>query len=237
MIFLVILIWQRGISHFFGIKLSTNFITPYLAKNPHDFWARWHITLSSWVRDYIYIPLGGHSAKFFAAFPLLISWFAMGLWHGAVTNFIIWGMYWFVIIFIYHIIKYIKFHIGNVSPLNVENKFIDFVKRLLSILFMFNVVTFGWIIFRSQNITQIIAFAKSLISGIDVSSILNLSYLHLYAIALFLIVYEMLQYYQNDELFIYKRNFYYQLTFYTIMFLMFINIEAVSNSNFLYFQF
>lgn len=224
----------RGISHFLGIKLSTNFNLPYFAKNPPDFWRRWHITLSSWVRDYIYIPLGGRNSRFFGMCSLFIAWFLMGLWHGAAWHFVLWGLYWFFLIIAYRLINYA---FRNVQPLKIKNKFMGIFKNLVVTILMFHLTAYGWIIFRSQSSTQITAFTKSLISGISIRGLLAIDYFYLYAIILFLVIYEALQYFKDDQLFIYKKNFYYQLAFYMVLFFMFIEIGAVSNARFLYFQF
>lgn len=222
----------RGISHFFGIKLSTNFNLPYLAKNPSDFWKRWHITLSSWVRDYIYIPLGGIKRPFLGMFPILITMSLMGLWHGADWNFVLWGLYWFFIIMIYRstkaIFKKVKFPKG---------KFLSVLSKSVSIIIMFHITCYSWIVFRSQSLTQIYSFTKSLVSGINLTSMFNVSYLYLYVIILFLIIYESWNYVKNDQLFICKTNFYYRLAFYLILFFMYVEIGAVSNIRFIYFQF
>ncbi len=225
----------RGISYFFGIELSANFNIPYFAKNPHDFWSRWHTTLSSWVRDYIYIPLGGHNAKFLAALPLLAAWFMMGLWHGAAWNFVLWGIYWFIIVFVYHAFKLIRFNLTRDK--DKKKAFLGGKADFFKILIMFHITAFGWIIFRSKSLAQAASFTKSLISGISIPSLLNADYAFLYVAALFLIIYESLQYFQNDETFIYKKNFYLQMVFYISLFFIYVEVYSASNVNFLYFQF
>ena len=219
----------RGVSSFFGINLSINFNIPYFAKNPSDFWRRWNITLSSWVRDYIYVPLGGQDSIFFGIFPLFIAWFIMGLWHGAALNFILWGMYWFIVIIAYRIIGHLSF----------QNRFtiINKIKSILCIIIMFHITAYGWIFFRSKSLSQIIAFTKSLFSGINLTNIFSVSYFYLYAIILFLIIYEFLQYYYEDTMFIPNKNFYWQMIFYITIFFIYIEIGSVSDVKFLYFQF
>ena len=218
----------RGVSNFFGITLSSNFDTPYFAKNPADFWRRWNMTLSSWVRDYVYIPLGGKEAKFFGAIPLLIAWFMMGLWHGAAWNYVLWGLYWFAVILAYRAIK---------SHFPSEKTGFGIFGSLFSIILMFHVTAFGWLIFRSTSISQIMAFVNALALGINAASLFNISYLYLASIMLFLLIYEAIQCKLSDQLFIYKKNFYFQLVFYMILFFMYVNIESISNVEFLYFQF
>ena len=82
----------RGVSKLFGIELMLNFNLPYVATNPSDFWRRWHISLSTWLRDYLYIPLGGN--RFGSTYRnLMITMVLGGLWHGASWNFVWWGVY------------------------------------------------------------------------------------------------------------------------------------------------
>jgi D-alanyl-lipoteichoic acid acyltransferase DltB (MBOAT superfamily) len=84
----------RGTARMFGIKLSDNFLFPFLQDNPRDFWRHWHISLSSWLRDYLFIPIGGSVGSFgLIARNLMITMVLGGLWHGASWNFVIWGAY------------------------------------------------------------------------------------------------------------------------------------------------
>lgn len=88
-----------GIARIFGFRLPENFNQPYLSKSVSEFWRRWHITLGSWFRDYVYIPLGGNRVKTIINFRnLLIVWMLTGLWHGASWNFVLWGLYFGVFI-------------------------------------------------------------------------------------------------------------------------------------------
>jgi len=84
----------RGVARLFGVQLMRNFKSPYLALSPGDFWRRWHITLSFWFRDYVYIPLGGsRQGRWRTQFNLLLTMTLAGLWHGAGWNFVLWGVY------------------------------------------------------------------------------------------------------------------------------------------------
>ncbi len=88
-----------GLGRMLGFEFSGNFNYPYIAKSITDFWRRWHISLSSWFRQYLYFPLGGNRCKPLRnCFNLLVVWFATGFWHGANWNFILWGLYFFVLL-------------------------------------------------------------------------------------------------------------------------------------------
>lgn len=131
----------RGIAKLFGVELMRNFHTPYFATNPSDFWQRWHISLSTWIRDYLYIPLGGNrgtAAKVMR--NLVLTMFLGGLWHGAGVLFIVWGLYHGILLVIYRLF-----------PID------DFLRRrfgraghVLSIVTFFHLVVIGWIFFRAQ---------------------------------------------------------------------------------------
>ena len=84
-----------GLGHMFGFNFLENFNYPYISRSITEFWRRWHISLSTWFRDYVYIPLGGNrvsKSKFLR--NIFVVWFLTGLWHGAAWNFILWGLYY-----------------------------------------------------------------------------------------------------------------------------------------------
>ena len=109
----------RGSAGLLGVKLSTNFNSPYASKTIQEFWSRWHITLSSWFRDYLYIPLGGNRKKVIRnIFNLLLTMLIAGLWHGASWNFVIWGFLYGIILSL----RYTKQIIG----INYKDLFVYF---------------------------------------------------------------------------------------------------------------
>lgn len=130
-----------GLGAMFGFKFNENFNNPYIAKNITDFWRRWHISLSSYFRDYVYFSLGGSrvSSALRKIFNLFVVWFLTGLWHGANYTFIIWGMYYFIL-------------------LVVEKNFLlkYFNKNFFGLMFahLYTIVSFviGWVIFRANNL-------------------------------------------------------------------------------------
>ncbi len=139
----------RGISKLFGYELLPNFDKPYLAKSPTDFWRRWHMSLSQWIRDYIYIPLGGSRASTMRwIVNLFITFFVVGLWHGASWNYIIWGLYYWVLYIIYRFFKtYFNWKVFRTR-----------FNYLVSIPFMFLLTNFGWLIFRETDLQYLIKY-------------------------------------------------------------------------------
>ena len=129
-----------GLGKMFGFEFNMNFNYPYVSKSITEFWRRWHISLSSWFRDYVYIPLGGNRvSKIKHIRNLLIVWFLTGLWHGAAWNFVAWGLYYGVILIIE---KYF------LSP--VLDRLPDVVRRIYSIV----LVVIGWVLFFSSSFGQ-----------------------------------------------------------------------------------
>jgi len=139
-----------GIAELIGFHLPKNFFRPYLSKNPTEFWRRWNITLSSFIRDYIYISLGGNrKGTIRTYFNLEVSMLLCGLWHGAAWNFIIWGGYHGVLLLFHKFItKRLKF-VPKLIPSLKEN-FRLIIKILVTQYFIF----LGWIMFRVGNLSD-----------------------------------------------------------------------------------
>lgn len=132
----------RGTSKLLGVELVKNFEQPYLSRNITEFWRRWHISLSSFLKDYLYIPLGGNRVKNRMSFNLMITMLLGGLWHGANWNFMIWGGLHGLYLLIHK-----AFNKKNKKPKNYSK-----LNSSLSTLFTFILVTFTWLFFRSQTI-------------------------------------------------------------------------------------
>lgn len=147
-----------GSARLLGIHFPDNFNWPYLAVSPRDFWKRWHITLSSWVRDYLYLPLSGaryrdrsdggidvqventQASKQMLTFSLFLSWFIMGLWHGASWNFAFWGVWHAALIYIYRLVK-VRFGTINERAASIVGWCLTLPAVML-----------GWIPFRASSL-------------------------------------------------------------------------------------
>ncbi|MCK5127037.1 MAG: MBOAT family protein [candidate division Zixibacteria bacterium] len=141
----------RGCAKCLGIELMLNFNFPLIATNPSDRWRRWHISLSTWLRDYLYIPLGGNRKGSFMNYRnLLITMFLGGLWHGAAYSYVIWGV-WEGIFLIGHRLMRPIF-----KGTEFITKYIPYrIRHVFRVVVFFNLVCFGWIFFRSQSPGQI----------------------------------------------------------------------------------
>ncbi len=145
----------RGTAKMLGIQLPENFLSPYFAKTPSEFWRRWHITLSEWIRDYIYIPLGGNSGGLIRSSVVAITtMFISGLWHGANWTFVIWGFFHGVLLLLERMIK-------KVDPFSA--KWSSRLQEFGSHLLMFSMISFGWLIFRAKSWGDALIMIKGLL--------------------------------------------------------------------------
>ena len=139
----------RGAAKCLGFELRLNFDHPYIAKNPSDFWRRWHISLSTWLRDYLYIPLGGNrGGKIKTYRNLALTMLLGGLWHGAAWNFVFWGAYQGAVLMIHRALSPLlaRLRIPLAAPLR-------WLWHLVRVLFMFQVICIGWLFFRASHHT------------------------------------------------------------------------------------
>ena len=144
-----------GCARLFGISLKQNFNFPYFSRSIPEFWRRWHISLMTWFRDYIYFPLGGsRCARWKVIRNTLIVFFVSGLWHGANWTFICWGLYHACLIALY-----ILFGINTKSKdVVAQGRLLPSVRELFQLTITFFLAVIGWIIFRSENMPQAYEF-------------------------------------------------------------------------------
>ena len=138
-----------GLGRMFGFRLPENFNSPYRATSVGDFWRRWHMSLSFWLRDYLYIPLGGSRVTVLKAIRnLLVTMLLCGLWHGAAWNFLAWGGYFGLIL---------------VLERYFFNRLWHFVPNGVRHLMVYGIVVFGWVFFRAENLTQAFSWLGAMV--------------------------------------------------------------------------
>lgn len=149
-----------GLGRMFGFKFPENFRYPYQSVSITDFWRRWHITLSTWFKEYLYIPLGGNRRGLARqALNLLIVWSLTGFWHGAGWNFVMWGLYYFVILFIEKLFLL---------------KALDKLPKLFRHVYALLLIVIGWVIFASDDVGVLLPYLGSMfgangaVGGMDV---------------------------------------------------------------------
>lgn len=154
-----------GLGRMFGFKFPENFRYPYQSVSITDFWRRWHITLSTWFKEYLYIPLGGNRCGLARqALNLLIVWSLTGFWHGAGWNFVMWGLYYFVILFIEKLFLL---------------KVLDKLPKLFRHVYALLLIVIGWVIFASDDVGVLLPYLGSMfgangaVGGMDVYTLLT----------------------------------------------------------------
>ena len=163
-----------GLGRMFGFKFLENFNYPYISKSLTEFWRRWHISLSTWFRDYVYIPLGGNrkgTAKTYR--NLFIVWFLTGFWHGASWNFMIWGLYYFVLLVI-----------EKVWLLKKLEKWPKLLAHLYALFF----INFGWVIFAYDKFGELKTAVRNMFGFGGLSLTNNYTVYILLSYGLFLLI-------------------------------------------------
>ena len=185
----------RGISRLFGIELSLNFKQPYLSSNITEFWRRWHISLSSWLRDYLYIPLGGNKKGSFRTYVnILVTMLLGGLWHGAGWPFIFWGGLHGA---------YLSFHKlilrdRKVSFSNPPHSPKDVIKWLPDVVITFNLVCLAWVFFRAESLSNALSYLLQIVKMADGATMEVVVYLLFYGA--WILAIDLYCWYRNDEL-------------------------------------
>lgn len=214
----------KGLAGLMGFHLTENFRAPYFSQSPSEFWRRWHISLSTWLRDYLYIPLGGNKfGRYITIRNLWITMLLGGLWHGAGWMFLGWGAYHAFLLMVYLPLRDKDHH--SSGPL----------RRVL----FFHLICLGWMIFRAEDVQQFSHLFQTVIFNFDLSfdgeQLLLLKKVFLYASVP--LIYQFLQY-RSDAFFplftwpTYSRAFSYVVIFYLIVVFGFNNAQS-----FIYFQF
>jgi len=144
-----------ALGRLFGFEFPENFNMPYIARNPQDFWRRWHISLSTWFRDYVYLPMGGNQSHHY--FNLLVTMLVAGFWHGANWTFLAWGLYHGILLCGFHFI-----HLKFPKPL---------LPKAVSILITYLLVHVGWVFFRAPNMHMAWEFLLGLMHPTGSSSL------------------------------------------------------------------
>ncbi|AUC22341.1 membrane-bound O-acyltransferase family protein [Polaribacter sejongensis] len=224
-----------GTARLFGFKLMRNFNYPYFSRDIAEFWRRWHISLSTWFRDYLYIPLGGSKgSKFQQIRNVFVIFLVSGFWHGANWTFVVWGglnALFFLPLLLTN---------NNRKNLNItsENKLFPSIKELGQIVFTFTLTTLAWVFFRSETITDALNYLRLVFSN---ETFLKLNYLstierfsfEIIFLLPILLIYEW--FYRKEET---PFNGKFQLINETIILLLLLVFGIYSNySNFIYFQF
>lgn len=222
-----------GTSKLFGFRLMKNFNFPYFSRDISEFWRRWHISLSTWFKDYLYIPLGGSkNGKLKAIRNTFIIFTVSGFWHGANWTFIAWG--------IFNGIYYLPLLLANKNRKNIDiiahNKFLPSLKEIISIIVTFFLTVLGWVFFRSNTLSDAFLFILNIFKRFEFS-VPKIFPLKMFLFVFLLISIEWIQRQKehgldiSDRPIIIRWLIYMVITFITILF------NSPNKYDFIYFQF
>jgi D-alanyl-lipoteichoic acid acyltransferase DltB (MBOAT superfamily) len=220
-----------GCAKAMGYTLMDNFKNPYLSKSIGEFWQRWHISLSTWFRDYVYFSLGGNRVKVHRwMINILIVFILSGLWHGANWTFVLWGLAHGLVYIsestLHRILK-IK-NAGNIVPAYVSNTF--------NLIKTFVIVSFIWILFRSPDLSQVKVILKALLNNSSLVDNFHVEPRVWLFLGLFIII-DVLLFNTRFDFWCSKRSTIVRWAIYSLMIFMVIVFSSVNNFPFIYFQF
>ncbi len=222
-----------GTARLFGFRLMRNFAYPYFSRDIAEFWRRWHISLSTWFRDYLYIPIGGsRGSKFQQIRNIFIVFIVSGFWHGANWTFIFWGFL--------NALYFIPLMLSNRNrqylDIVAEHTYLPSIKEFLKILVTFSLTVFAWIFFRAENMTHAFKYIKGIADGY-LFKIPSIRPTDLFVLILMFMVLEWLgrkHEFPLQNIFIKNRVF--RWSFYILLILIII-IFSGRQQEFIYFQF
>ena len=220
-----------GAARLLGFDLMVNFLFPYFVTNPRDFWKHWHISLSSWLRDYLYIPLGGNRRGEVKTYRnVLLTMFLGGLWHGAAWTFGIWGIYQGLTLSIHRAYR-------SLFPVSVQRR-TPLILHVIKVIMMFQVTCLGWLIFRADSLGQLKDLTHSLFFDLGVHSDKTFYLLtQLMFFSLFLLIVQAIQKHKKDLMAIPNLPGFMPWVFYLVMFYLFVMWGEFGGKQFIYFRF
>lgn len=225
-----------GSARILGFRIMQNFNIPYLASSISNFWKRWHISLSTWFADYLYIPLGGNRVNIYRwIFNIFFVFIVSGFWHGAKWTFIVWGGL--------HASYYLAEYIGDLSLKRISFQFIKktFLYKLFKIISVFILVCFAWIFFRAENIQDAFHILKMILTDFSNNVYLGSSSVNFVLslmLILFLLIVQILQYIGIASIYFSKPKTAPVIQFsYYLFLLLGISLLGISSNAFIYFQF
>ena len=217
-----------GSAKLLGINIMDNFKTPYLSKSVSEFWSRWHISLSNWFRDYLYIPLGGNRLKIPRwSINILIVFLISGLWHGASWTFVVWGA-------LHGLTLLIEKYFSKIFKFEMKSEWC-FLNVLLA-LKTFVITSFIWIFFRAENFQKAKDIFIAVFRNNDVPNI-QLEILIPLLFSGFIIIFDIFLYNSRFDLKLNTFKTHYRWAFYTVLLFCLMALSGTQKCSFIYFQF
>jgi D-alanyl-lipoteichoic acid acyltransferase DltB (MBOAT superfamily) len=181
----------RGLAKLMGFELMVNFDLPYVSRNPAEFWRRWHISLSTWLRDYLYIPLGGNRGGGRQTYRnLILTMLLGGLWHGAAWTFVLWGLYHGLLLAIHRALP---------ERRRLRSRAAERLRAAVSVFVMFHLTVLGWLLFRASSLAQVKQFLVALVADLHFGEAARADLLALASYASVLVIVQALQLRHGDH--------------------------------------
>lgn len=213
-----------------GFTLIDNFRNPYLADSIQEFWRRWHISLSTWFRDYIYIPLGGNRVSIPRwMFNTLLVFTVCGIWHGANWTFMIWG-------FVHGACLIIEKFLRKIHPLNITHSLGKYLLKSVKVMLVFFVVTLLWSIFRAPSFSSLQTVYTSLLHNVSLPGTLHVPAMTWVALASFILLDVLIRQSRFDQ-WCAKQKTLVRWSIYAVLIFAIIVFSSVEQYPFIYFQF
>ena len=224
----------KGLGAIMGFDIMDNFNLPYFSRNPQQFWRRWHISLSTWLRDYLYIPLGGNRSGWLqTARNLFLTMMLGGLWHGAKITFVIWGFFHGILLAVHYLYnlarqKYFSGGGGRLDP----------VVNLCKIIIFFHVIVVSWYFFRANNLEQLQLIIQSFLNDFQYDFAQHKMYIFKLIFYISpLLAFQFIQYHADDALVIFRMPVALRAVIYLLLFYLIVIFGVTSAQEFIYFQF
>ena len=225
----------RGLGKCMGFDIMINFNNPFFSANPQEFWQRWHISLSSWLRDYVYVPLGGNRKGPACTLKnIMITMILGGLWHGAAWTYVLWGAYHGFLLVIHRFLKPVLDRI-RMPERSIAGK----LWWGLRVAIFFHLWCFGMLLFRSQTVHQFLQMMRAILwnTHLSLASGVSLALQQLLFFTGLLVLIQTVQYLKKDLTFILRSPLILRAAFYYVFFYLIIFWSENAYREFIYFQF
>ncbi len=221
----------RGLAKMMGFELMINFNLPYFSLNPTEFWRRWHISLSTWLKDYLYIGLGGNRKGVFKTYRnLFITMFLGGIWHGAAWNYVIWGSYQGLLLIVHRLTQ------PWLAKIHTPNKISLWSWTALRWVVTFHLICLGWLFFRCHSLSQIQIFLQNIFCNFSPDSETRLWASKLFSYIFVLLAVQFYQLAKNDLAFYPRLPRLIRIAFVSLA-LYLLTAYGATSETFIYFQF
>jgi D-alanyl-lipoteichoic acid acyltransferase DltB (MBOAT superfamily) len=216
-----------------GFEIMVNFNLPYFSTNPKEFWQRWHISLSSWLKDYLYIPLGGSKKGPRRTYVnLLLTMLLGGLWHGAGWLFLAWGAYQGLLLVFHRLAEPVLAKLPS-----IKNRFLERSRFVLGVVFFFHLWCLGWPFFRGQSVSQAFSMFHALIFNLTAAPGQVFLIVQIVFFTGLLVLIEVIQYRKDDLMIVMKAPVLARALLYIVIFFLLEAYGVWHAEEFIYFQF